>query len=214
QAQPEPARGQGVVEQPARRGDRRVRVHGHGADVVRSAGGAGQDDPHVALPGRDEGGPDRLGLTQVHVRRCVSVPVVHRHRDVRRAAMETSRRKVLMSALFGAGYVGLRALATGIPASVLLKGRRALADGAPACPHKPKAQFVVLATSGSGDPINANVPGTYEDINITHSADPTMKPMSMTLGGKAVTAALPWTQLPQNVLDRTTFWHIMTNTPV
>ena len=128
--------------------------------------------------------------------------------------METSRRNVLMSALFGAGYVGLRALATGIPASVLLRGRRAFADGAPACTDKSRAQFVVLATSGSGDPINANVPGTFEDARITHSADPRMAPARMTLGGKAVTAALPWTQLPQSVLDRTTFWHIMTNTPV
>jgi hypothetical protein len=128
--------------------------------------------------------------------------------------METSRRKVLMSTLFGAGYVGLRALATGIPASVLLQGRRAFADGAPACADKSKAQFVVLATSGSGDPINANVPGTFEDSGISHSADQTMQPTSMTLGGKTVTAALPWTQLPQTVLDRTTFWHIMTNTPV
>ena len=128
--------------------------------------------------------------------------------------METSRRKLLMSALFGAGYVGLRALATGIPASVLLRGRRAFADGAPACGDKSKAQFVVLATSGSGDPINANVPGTFEDAGISHSADPTMKPTTMTLGGKTVTAALPWTQLPQSVLDRTTFWHLMTNTPV
>ncbi|HEX8112295.1 MAG TPA: hypothetical protein VF516_31395 [Kofleriaceae bacterium] len=128
--------------------------------------------------------------------------------------METSRRKVLMSTLFGAGYIGLRALATGIPASVLLQGRRAFADGAPACTDKSKAQFIVLATSGSGDPINANVPGTFEDTRITHSADPTMKPASMTLGGKTVTAALPWTQLPQSVLDRTAFWHIMTNTPV
>src|ERR1700755_699158 len=34
------------------------------------------------------------------------------------------------------------------------------------------------------------------------------------LGDRTVTAALPWTQLPQSVLDRTTFWHIMTNTPV
>jgi hypothetical protein len=41
-----------------------------------------------------------------------------------------------------------------------------------------------------------------------------MTPTAMTLGGKAVTAALPWTQLPQSVLDRTAFWHIMTNTPV
>jgi hypothetical protein len=128
--------------------------------------------------------------------------------------METSRRKLLMSALFGTGYVGLRALATGIPASVLLQGRRAFADSAPVCTDQSKAQFVVLATSGNGDPINANVPGTFEDAGISHSADATMKPMPMTLGGKTVTAALPWTQLPQSVLDRTTFWHLKTNTPV
>ena len=48
--------------------------------------------------------------------------------------MNISRRKALMSALFGAGYVGLRALATGIPASVLLKGHRAFADES--TPHR------------------------------------------------------------------------------
>jgi hypothetical protein len=128
--------------------------------------------------------------------------------------MNITRRKALMSALFGAGYVGLRALATGIPAGVLLKGRRAFAEGAAACTDKSKAQFIVLHTSAQGDPINANVPGTYEDTRITHSADPKMAPTRMTLAGKPVTAALPWTQLPQSVLDRTTFWHIMTNTPV
>ncbi|HEX7841915.1 MAG TPA: hypothetical protein VF469_30805 [Kofleriaceae bacterium] len=128
--------------------------------------------------------------------------------------MNITRRKALMSALFGAGYVGLRALATGIPASVLLKGRRAFADGTAACVDRSKAQFFILQTSGSGDPINANVPGTYEDTQITHSADPTMAPTRMTMSGKQVTAALPWTQLPQSVLDRTCFWHITTNTPV
>jgi hypothetical protein len=128
--------------------------------------------------------------------------------------METSRRNVLMSALFGAGYVGLRALATGIPASVLLRGRRALADAAPVCTDRSRAQFIVLATSGSGDPINANVPGTFEDPGIAHSADPRMAPTQMKLAGKAVTAAAPWAGLPQGVLDRTAFWHIMTNTPV
>src|ERR1700755_1552364 len=34
------------------------------------------------------------------------------------------------------------------------------------------------------------------------------------LGDRTVTAALPWTKLPQDVLDRTVFWHLMTNTPV
>jgi hypothetical protein len=119
-----------------------------------------------------------------------------------------------MSALFGAGYVGLRALATGIPAAALLHGRRASADGAASCLDKSKAQFVILNTSGNGDPINANVPGTYEDSKIAHSADPAMAATQLRLGGVATTAALPWSTLPQPVLDRTSFWHLMTNTPV
>jgi len=128
--------------------------------------------------------------------------------------MNISRRKALMSTLFGAGYVGVRALATGIPAAVLMKGRRAFADTAATCANPAKAQFIVLATSGSGDPINANVPGTFEDARITHSADPTMAATQLSLAGRSVKAALPWSTLPQNVLDRTCFWHIMTDTPV
>src|SRR5262249_4109062 len=49
---------------------------------------------------------------------------------------------------------------------------------------------------------------------ITHSADPTMAPTNLMLGGVAAKAAMPWSTLPQGVLDRTTFWHLMTNTPV
>jgi hypothetical protein len=128
--------------------------------------------------------------------------------------MTITRRKALMSALFGAGYVGLRALATGLPASFLLNPRRALADGAASCVDKSKAQYVILATSGLGDPINANVPGTYDDPKITHSADPTMAATKLTLSGQQYTAAAPWAALPQNVLDRTAFFHLMTNTPV
>jgi hypothetical protein len=41
-----------------------------------------------------------------------------------------------------------------------------------------------------------------------------MAPTTLTIGGRATKAALPWSTLPQGVLDRTTFWHIMTNTPV
>ena len=42
--------------------------------------------------------------------------------------MELSRRQLLLSTLFGAGAVGLRALATGLPASFLLSPRKALAE--------------------------------------------------------------------------------------
>jgi hypothetical protein len=124
-----------------------------------------------------------------------------------------SRRSLLLSTLFGAGYVGLRSLATGLPASVLLNPRRALASGDVPCTAG-GAQFVILNTSGQGDPINASVPGTYEDANIVHSADPAMAPGPLTLNGKKYTAAMPWSTLPQGVLDRTCFFHIMTNTPV
>jgi hypothetical protein len=36
----------------------------------------------------------------------------------------------------------------------------------------------------------------------------------LTLRGRATMAAAPWAALPQAVLDRTTFWHLMTNTPI
>ncbi len=127
--------------------------------------------------------------------------------------MKTTRRNILTTTLFGAGYVGLRALATGLPAGLFMSSRRARA-AASTCANAGKAQYVIMQTSGSGDPWNANVPGTYNDPNIAHSADPSMAPTALTLGGVATKAALPWAQLPQNVLDRTTFWHIMTNNPV
>jgi hypothetical protein len=126
-----------------------------------------------------------------------------------------NRRQALLSTLFGTGYVGLRALATGLPAAFLLHPRRALAaNPAPVCAAQTKAQYFVFNTLGSGDPINANVPGMYDDPMITHSADPSMAPTPLTLRGQKYTAAAPWASLPQAVLDRTTFWHLMTNTPV
>jgi hypothetical protein len=128
--------------------------------------------------------------------------------------MKISRRNVLRSTLFGAGYVGLRALATGIPASVLLGGHRALADAAATCGDSAKAQYIIFATSGLGDPINANVPGTYEDASIVHCAVTGMEKAPLTLAGTATFAARPWAGLPQAVLDRTSFWHLKTSTPV
>jgi hypothetical protein len=133
----------------------------------------------------------------------------------RRGARMITRRQGIMTTLFGSGLIGLRALATGLPASFLLNPRRALADSfAPTCGAVTKAQFIIFNTSGGGDPINANVPGTYEDPSIVHSVDPAMAPTSLTLGGQTHTAAAPWASLPQGVLDRTCFWHLMTNTPV
>jgi len=118
-----------------------------------------------------------------------------------------SRRQALMSSLFGAGYVGLRALATGLPVSFLMNPRRALADmptGSSA------AQFVIFMTSGLGDPINASVPGSYIPGVLNTPGGTT----SLTLGGAKHTASAAWSQLSSDTLARTSFWHIMTNTPV
>src|SRR5258708_2056937 len=126
-----------------------------------------------------------------------------------------SRRQALLSTLFGTGMIGLRALATGLPASLLLDPRRALANvPASGCPDPSKAQFIIFNTSGQGDPINANVPGTYDDPKLVHSADPSMMPTEISIQGQKLVAAAPWALLPQAVLDRTCFWHLMSNTPV
>jgi hypothetical protein len=126
-----------------------------------------------------------------------------------------TRRESLQRFLFGAGLIGLRSLATGLPASFLLNPRRALADSAlPRCGSMDKAQFVIFATSSAGDPINSSVPGTYLDSKIVHSTDPRMAPAKLTLGGQSYQAATPWTQLPQAVLDRMNFWHLATGTPI
>ncbi len=127
--------------------------------------------------------------------------------------MKTTRRHALRSFLYGSGLIGLRSLATGLPASFLLNPRRALATIA-ACNTAAKAQYVILSTSSFGDPINTNVPGMYDDPLISHPMDPRMAPKRLTMAGQTSTAAAPWATLPQSVLDRTCFWHLMTNTPV
>lgn len=126
--------------------------------------------------------------------------------------MDLTRRETLLRFLFGAGGIGLRALATGLPVSFLMNPRRALAQAAG------QPQYVVFNTTGGGDPIGTNCPGTYEDPNIYHS--PGITQTSLTLNGNAYQTGHPWATpssggfLPQSVLDRTQFWHIMTNTPV
>jgi len=124
-----------------------------------------------------------------------------------------SRRQAVLSTLFGAGAVGLRSLATGLPISFLVNPRRALAQD-PACAPRAPAQYVIFNTSGDGDPIGTSVPGTYDDPNIVHSPDPAMAPKSFTMNGRPFVAAAPWSTLPQDALDRTLFFHLMTNTSV
>jgi len=115
--------------------------------------------------------------------------------------MKLHRRKMLYTALFGAGGLGLKSLATGIPLSVL---SRPLAAGAQ---DEGFGRVLILSASSAGDPINANVPGTYEDPAVEHPNDPLMAPTPMTIGGRQWTAAKPWAELPPEILDKTVFFH-------
>jgi hypothetical protein len=119
--------------------------------------------------------------------------------------MNIQRRDFIMKGLFGGGLVGLRALATGLPVSFLLEGK---ARAQSMCTLDPnKAQFLILATSGAGDPVNCNVPGTYDYPDIVHAPDPSMAATSFNLGTTQVKAAQIWSTLPQWILDRTCFFH-------
>ena len=59
--------------------------------------------------------------------------------------MDLSRRKILLQTLFGAGWLGLRSLATGIPLSVLANPRKALA--ATGCASNAAAQYILFSSS-------------------------------------------------------------------
>src|SRR5262249_17889788 len=111
------------------------------------------------------------------------------------------------------GMIGLRSLATGIPAAILANPRRASAQTV-GCSSNPSAQYLLLSSSGDGDPLNANVPGMYTIPDIAHPLDAAMTPAALTLSGQSFTAATPWTVLPQALLDRTCFFHNGTYTVV
>ncbi len=121
--------------------------------------------------------------------------------------MNLTRRKLLLSTLFGAGGVGLRALATGLPLSMFTRPQSAHAETLPGPNACTNPQFLFLLTSSAGDPTNANVPGTYLLPELDHPPQASMAPATMTVGGKPYQAARPWTQLPAALLARTSFLH-------
>src|SRR5882757_179018 len=98
-----------------------------------------------------------------------------------------NRRNLLQGALAGAGLIGLRAMATGLPISFLLDPKSARADGT--CANTAGAQFLILSMSASGDALNCNVPGTYDLPaafpvgSVNHPFTPEMAPTSLKLSG-------------------------------
>ena len=134
------------------------------------------------------------------------------------------RRDALLGGLFGSSYLGLRAMATGLPMWFLANPRRANAQALQCMiDAKDKMQFLVVSTSFNGDPVNCNCPGTYEAADAIHPQQEEVEQTKVTLGGKSYGAALPWAdpavtsaaggakgQLKAAVLARTSFFHHMT----
>jgi len=119
--------------------------------------------------------------------------------------MDTTRRNMLKTALFGSGMLGLRSVATGIPMAALLSGRipEAMAEGDPT----EEPQTLVMFSSQAGDPFNANAPGSYGVNGVFNNPHAAMAPTNLMLGETATRAAKPWAEAPQWILDRTTFIH-------
>lgn len=126
--------------------------------------------------------------------------------------MSLTRRQAILSALLGSGSLGLRSLATGLPVAFLanpLRAQTCTLDQA-------AAQFILMTTSDSGDPMNANMPGTYAFPDIAHppaAMFPDFAQGTMTLSGKQHLAAKCWADLVNsvdptiNVKDRIAFIH-------
>jgi hypothetical protein len=132
------------------------------------------------------------------------------------------RRDALLSGLFGSGYIGLRALATGLPAWFLANPRRANAQNLTcAITAQQNMQRLIVSTSSMGDPINCNCPGTYELTDIIHPMQAEVAATQIQLGAKTYGAALPWAPttvtggaLNPSVLSRMNFFHHMTASTV
>jgi len=99
------------------------------------------------------------------------------------------RRDALLTGLFGTGYIGLKAVATGLPAWFLLDPRKATAQSLQCqLTNQANAQYLIVSTNFNGDPINCNCPGSYETADAVHPDDAQMAATAVSLGGKSYNA--------------------------
>jgi hypothetical protein len=107
--------------------------------------------------------------------------------------------------LFGSSALALRAAVTGLPASFLLDPLR-VAEAEPTAVDAAKAQFLVIALSDAGEPINCNGPGSYAAPDtMHHPLDPALQAAPLQLGPHTETAAQCWSTLPEWARNRAAF---------
>lgn len=122
--------------------------------------------------------------------------------------LDAARRRWMMRGLFGAGGIGLRALATGLPIGFLAHPLAAQAqDLGCALSNPARAQFLIASISSAGCPLNCNVPGTYDNPALIHPATPEFAATQIALGSRTVVGAQIWSTLSASVLGRTNFFH-------
>ncbi|MEM9188014.1 MAG: hypothetical protein AAGF12_02465 [Myxococcota bacterium] len=108
-------------------------------------------------------------------------------------------RRSVLSVLFGAGGVGVTAAATGLPLPFLRIGKVQAAA--------PNAHYVIMLCNSQGDPLNCNVPGTYDDDWVWHPPGGDFQPVELTFGTQRVRSARIWERLGPSVLERTAVIH-------
>jgi hypothetical protein len=120
-----------------------------------------------------------------------------------------TRRNALLTALFGTGLVGLRAMATGLPAWFIANPRRATAqDLECAIAAKDTLQYLIVSVASAGDPINCNCPGSYEALGpdpaaAIHPDSADMAAVQVQLGARTYGAAAPWAMTDVNSVRAT-----------
>ncbi|BCE01178.1 DUF1501 domain-containing protein [Marinicellulosiphila megalodicopiae] len=128
----------------------------------------------------------------------------------------TSRRALLKAMSAQGGLWTTRSFATGLPMGVLLGAIPSDEAIAATIDHP---QYLMMALSHFGEPINNNCPGVYDTglDGVHHNTQPSMVAQNVELGSGTYRAAKPWADLQKSVpwaMDRMSFIHHDTRTNI